>query len=146
MVATLPSARFETDFLEVRRLVVRAGDDVNGIDADGRTPLHVAASWSLCSAAKALMIFGDGDLDFDAPTNDRETAEDLALLDSDGDDEIVRLLQQRCLSPEDEMLWSKYARDRVVDLDEKRSELTDEDGNMEDLFFEALDDLEAMSC
>ena len=92
------------------------------------------------------MILGDGDLDFDALTNDGETAEDLALLDSDGDDETVRLLRQRCLSPNDEIVWSEYARDWVVDLDEKRSGLTDEDGDVEDLLFETLDDLEAMSC
>ena len=146
MVATLPSARFETDFLEVRLLVVGAGAGINGIDADGRTPLHVAASWSLCSAVKALMVVGDGDLDFDALTNDGETAEDLALLDSDGDDEIVGLLQQRWLSPEDEMLRSEYARDRAADLDEKRSGLTDEDGDVEDLLFEAPDDLKALTC
>lgn len=145
VIAAPPSARFETDFLEVIRLLVRAGADINGTDADGWTPLHVAASWSLCSAIKALMILGNGDLDFDAATHNGESALDLALLDSDGDDEVVRLLQQRCLSREDKIVWSNYARERVVDLDEMQSERSYEGGDVEELFFEAVEEPKATS-
>ena len=80
MIANPPSARFETDFLEVIRLLVSAGADINGTDADGWTPLDVAASWSLYSAVKTLMILGNGDLDFDAATNDERPLKMLPCL------------------------------------------------------------------
>ena len=93
VIAAPPSPRFETDFLEVIRLLVTAGAGINATDADGWTPLHVAASWSLSSAIKTLGAIGGGDLDVDAKTNDGETAMDLALLDGEENDDVVLPLE-----------------------------------------------------
>ena len=89
------------------KLLVIAGADINATDSDEWTPLHVAASWSLISAIKALLVLGKGNLDFDAITNNGETAMDFAVLDNDGHDEVIR---------------SRFSEVRISDLDEMQSQ------------------------
>ena len=94
VVASPPCERFETDFIEVMRLLAGAGADFNGVDHDGWTPLHIAASWSLTSAIRLLSEVGGARLDWDAKTNDGESALDLAMLDG-GHEDVVKLLTSR---------------------------------------------------
>ena len=48
------SAWMDEDIIETVRLLLVAGADVNAIDHEGWTPLHIAASWSLFSVTDML--------------------------------------------------------------------------------------------
>ena len=91
-IASPPCPRFDIDFVEVVRLLVSAGADINATDHDGWTPLHVAASWGLASVIKVLVELGGNELDMGAQTNDGESALDLAQLDG-GQHEVLCLLK-----------------------------------------------------
>ena len=93
VIASPPCPRFEADSFEVVRLVA-AGADVNGVDHDGWTPLHIAASWSLAPAIKVLGEVGGANLNWEATTMDGEFAMDLAMVDG-GQEETLKLLMSR---------------------------------------------------
>lgn len=64
--------------LDVIRLLIHAGADINAVDHEGWTPLHVAASWNLYNVIQELICLGGSTLDLDARTDRGETALDLA--------------------------------------------------------------------
>ena len=137
VIAAPSSDRFEKDFLEVIKVLVIAGADVNGTDSDGWTPLHVAASWNLASAIKMLITIGRNRLNFDARTSDGESAMNLALLDKNGDSEVIQLLDRRRLLPGDEENWNRrFLTQNMPNMNEIQSSMTDQSGSDEDVFFE----------
>ncbi|PKX96925.1 ankyrin repeat domain-containing protein, partial [Aspergillus novofumigatus IBT 16806] len=77
-------------FLRVVRLLLREGVDVNAVDHEGWTPLHVAASWNHYGVIQELALFGSNKLDWDSMTDDNQSAMDLSL--GAGFDEGVRRL------------------------------------------------------
>ncbi|RYP53126.1 hypothetical protein DL768_001800 [Monosporascus sp. mg162] len=69
----------DTDILGVIRLLLRAGVDVNAVDHEGWTPLHVAASWNNYPVIEELVAYAGDDLAWDMLTDDGQSATDLAL-------------------------------------------------------------------
>jgi ankyrin repeat protein len=65
-------------FLGVVRLLLREGVDVdvNAVDHEGWTPLHVAASWNHYGVIQELALFGSNKLDWDSMTDDNQSAMD----------------------------------------------------------------------
>jgi ankyrin repeat protein len=88
--------------LEVIRLLLRAGADFNAVDHEGWTPLHVAASWNLYPVIAQLAHWANGKLDWDARTNNGETALDLSV-NGGGDEDVIRILQARSLTSQTEL-------------------------------------------
>ncbi len=78
MARPTPTTSSERDLVEVVRLLLEAGAEVNGVDHEGWTPLHVAASWNSAGFIDELARFAGSTLSWDAQTNDGQTAEDLA--------------------------------------------------------------------
>ena len=85
-------ANSEIRSLEVVRILLEAGADVNGTDHENWTPLHVAASWNLFDVVCELARHGGSDLDWDAKTDDGDSALDLCRngdLDKDVEDVLI---------------------------------------------------------
>lgn len=85
--------------IAVVRALLQHGADPNGLDHEGWTPLHVAASWNNAVLIRELVTFSDVELAWDAKTSDNETAIDLALGAGYVDD-VQAILTSRGL-PED---------------------------------------------
>ncbi len=62
------SAWMDADIVETVRLLLQAGADPNGIDHEGWTPLHIAASWSLFDVTDMLGRYSQSFLDWQART------------------------------------------------------------------------------
>ncbi|KAL8855270.1 MAG: hypothetical protein Q9178_008081, partial [Gyalolechia marmorata] len=62
------SAWMDADIIKTVRLLLQAGADPNGIDHEGWTPLHIAASWSLFSVTDMLQQVGQEVLNWQART------------------------------------------------------------------------------
>lgn len=78
VIAGPASEQSDSAFLDVIKSLLHAGVDINAVDHEGWTPLHVAASWNLCKVIQELICFGGSTLDLDARTGRGETALDLA--------------------------------------------------------------------
>jgi ankyrin repeat protein len=65
------------DILGVIKLMFRYGADVNGVDDDLWTPLHIAASWHQPEAIKLLAE--EVNLDWNAKAKDKKNALDLVI-------------------------------------------------------------------
>lgn len=78
VIAGPASEHSASAFLEVIRLLLKAGVDINAVDHEGWTPLHVAASWNLREVVRELLRFGGSKLDLNARTNQGESALHLA--------------------------------------------------------------------
>ncbi|KAI3328112.1 ankyrin [Xylariaceae sp. AK1471] len=74
-----PADSSQDGLICVVRSLLHAGADINAIDHEGWTALHVAASWNNYQVIEELAIQGGADLDWDAVTNDGQSAIDLAL-------------------------------------------------------------------
>ena len=79
VIAGPASQRSNAGVLGVVRLLLQAGVDVNAVDHEGWTPLHVAASWNLYSVIQELARFGDSALNWNAITDDKHSALTLSL-------------------------------------------------------------------
>ena len=64
-------------FVKVVRTLVKHGVDINAVDHEGWTALHVAASWNLLDMVEELAHMDGQRPDWDAVTNDGQTALDL---------------------------------------------------------------------
>ncbi|KAH6714688.1 ankyrin repeat protein [Leptodontidium sp. MPI-SDFR-AT-0119] len=64
------------DIVEITKLMIDGGADVNGAGSEGWTPLHIAASWRQLDTIK--LLDGIPGLDWHARTTDNKTALDLA--------------------------------------------------------------------
>lgn len=80
-----------TAFLQVAQQLLLAGDDVNAVDNEGWTALHIAASWNDYKAVRTLLDFAGQRLRWSAVTTSYEFASQLAANDG-GDRALVELL------------------------------------------------------
>jgi ankyrin repeat protein len=91
LVIACPSSESSNqDYVKVVRSLLAAGADINGVDHEGWTPLHVAASWNNARVIKELAGFAGYDLEWNALTKEGESAMDLA--EGGGIDDEVRVL------------------------------------------------------
>lgn len=80
VIATPPPLQgVDWDPIGVVKLLIEAGADVNGLDHEGWTPLHVAASWNNLDIIEELARSAGNGLDWDALTDDNQSAIDLSL-------------------------------------------------------------------
>lgn len=82
--------------LNVIRTLIQAGININAVDHELWTPLHIAASWNLYDVLIELAHFGGWALDWEAVTDGGQSALDLAL-GGGGDAAVVDLLLNRSL-------------------------------------------------
>ncbi|KAI9791850.1 MAG: hypothetical protein M1816_003395 [Peltula sp. TS41687] len=80
------------EFLEIIRILLRAGVDVNATDHEGWTALHVAASWNSYDVIKELASLGGDTLKWNTRTDDGQSAWDLSV-GGGGDEDVLRLLR-----------------------------------------------------
>jgi len=80
-----------TGFLDVVRILLRAGVDINAKDHEGWSPLYIAASWNLIEIVEELARFGRLTLDWIATTDDGKSAFDLSANDEYNDRILTQL-------------------------------------------------------
>ncbi|VUC31017.1 unnamed protein product [Clonostachys rosea] len=78
-IATPASSDPGNDVVQIVRLLLQAGVDVNCLDHEKWTPLHVAASWNNLLVIRELAAFGGDELGWNMLTYDGQSAVDLAL-------------------------------------------------------------------
>lgn len=115
VIAGPASQRSDAGFLGVIRALLEAGVDVNAVDHEGWSPLHVAASWNHYDVIKELAAFSVGALDWDALTDDKQSATDLSL-GGGFNAEVQQLLQNHGLS-----------KDNPIETEEKNECSSDSD-------------------
>lgn len=96
VIAGPASQRSDSGFLDVVRALLEVGVDVNAVDHEGWMPLHVAASWNHYGVINELAAFGVGALDWDALTDDKQSAIELSL-GAGFNAEVQQLLQNHAL-------------------------------------------------
>lgn len=82
--------------LDVVKELLKAGADINAVDHENWTPLHVAASWNNYDVIQELATFGGGTLEWELTTNDNQSAMDLSL-NAGVNQQVQRLLKSRKL-------------------------------------------------
>jgi ankyrin repeat protein len=80
-----------TAFLNIVQQLLLAGADVNAVDHEGWTALHIAASWKDYKAVRILLDFASQRLRWSAVTIKNESASQLAANDG-ADGALVELL------------------------------------------------------
>ncbi|KAH8978250.1 ankyrin repeat-containing domain protein [Lactarius hatsudake] len=88
--------------LEVAKLLIEDGADVNSRDAHGLTPLHIA---SACGKLHVIRLLLDHNADLHARQRNQRTALDLASYN--GHLEVVELLLERGANAN---VWNSYGR------------------------------------
>jgi hypothetical protein len=97
VIAGPSSQRSDSGSLDVIRALLEAGVDINAVDHEGWTPLHVAASWNRYDVIKELAAFGVGALGWDALTDNKQSAIELSL-GGEFNFEVQQLLHNHVLS------------------------------------------------
>ena len=96
-IAGPASQRLDSGFLDVIRALLEGEVDINAVDHEGWTPLHVAASWNHYDVTKELAAFRLGALNWDALTDDKQSAIELSL-GAGFNAKVQQLLQNHALS------------------------------------------------
>lgn len=109
VIAGPASQRSDAGFLDVVKLLLQAGVDVNAVDHEGWTPLHVAASWNLYSVIKELAHYGADSLNWTALTDDNQSALELSL-GAGVNEEVQQLLLKHASCGEDSLNGEKNIR------------------------------------
>jgi hypothetical protein len=126
LVIAGPASQSPSDgFCDVVRLLLGAGVDVNAVDHEGWTPLHVAASWNHYDVIRELVLYGGKKLRWDSLTDDNQSAIDLSL-GAGFDERVQHLLQHHSLrevheveSEEDRQSFESYSDDYADCLEEQ---------------------------
>ena len=85
------SGRRGTAFSDIVKHLILVGADVNTVDREGWTPLHIVASWKDYKTISTLLEFAGQSLDWSAVTNSGESASQLAA-NGGGDGTLIQLL------------------------------------------------------
>ena len=120
----------DDSYLEVVRMLLRAGVDINAVDHEGWTALHVAASWNLYAVILEMASFAGDSLDWDCRTNLGETAVDLSV-NGGGDEDVLELLGHR---------RSGVVRSSSDSKESKSGSQSADDDESEDQYFDVIDD------
>lgn len=140
VIAGPASQRSDAGVLGVVRLLLQAGADVNAADHEGWSPLHVAASWNLYNVIQELARFGGSALDWNALTDDRQSALDLSL-GAGPNKKVQRLLQSKILGGA-EVIFGNEDDDRTDDdyiLTPSEGTSDDEADSLMEHFYDATD-------
>jgi Ankyrin repeats (many copies)/Ankyrin repeat len=142
VIAGPASQSSDAGFLEVVRALLESGVDVNAVDHEGWTSLHVAASWNHYDVIKELAACGAGVLHWDSLTDNKQSAIELAL--NAGFDSKVQYVLRNHVPVEDHPIETKeedkYSCDSLSDDDHAGIDcLKDDLDGMEDQFFDAME-------
>lgn len=85
--------------LDVVKELLKAGAEINAVDHENWTPLHVAASWNNYEIIQQLVTFGGNRLDWELLTSDNQSAMDLSL-NAGVNDRVQSILNNCRLSKE----------------------------------------------
>jgi ankyrin repeat protein len=98
-IAVPVSKRVDNGSLSVVKELLKAGVDINSMDHESWTPLHVAASWNNYEIVRELVASGGDVLDWDRVTSDNQSALDLSL-NGGINERVQNLLRNRTLVQE----------------------------------------------
>lgn len=129
-------------FMDVVNQLLEAGVDVNAVDHEGWTPLHVAASWNNYDVVKELATCAASELHWDSLTDDKQSATELSL-GAGFDARVIRLLQNHA-SSEDHLMKMEGevdydCSDNGSIVSDATSSIKDDMGDLEEQFFDAVD-------
>lgn len=79
----------ETAYINISATLLHSGANINALDVEGWTPLHIAASWGSNKGVRTLA--NDASLNWRSLTNEGELASKLAM--RIGDPELISLIQ-----------------------------------------------------
>ncbi|KAJ4301694.1 hypothetical protein N0V90_003787 [Kalmusia sp. IMI 367209] len=91
-IAMPVSANKDNGSLNVVKELLKAGANINAVDHENWTPLHVAASWNNYDVIRELLTFGGDMLKWDLVTSDNQSAMDLSL-NSGVNDQVQSILK-----------------------------------------------------
>lgn len=139
VIAGPASQGSDSKSIEVVKLLLRAGVDVNDVDHEGWTALHVAASWNLYDVILELVKFGAPTLDWDALTDDNQSALELSL-GAGPNEKVQQLLQTHTIDEEDLSQGVVGLNKSLWDSNGVISEVHDGDvDDLEERFYDALE-------
>ncbi|KAI2476881.1 Arp Ankyrin repeat protein [Pyrenophora tritici-repentis] len=121
-IAMPVSSNTDNGSLGVVKELLKAGADINAVDHENWTPLHVAASWNNYDIIQELVTFGGEILEWDLVTNDNQSAMDLSL-NSGINHQVQSILKNR--NRVSEHIYGRGHRDKDEDFESKEEQFFD---------------------